>query len=741
MKTKLHLHKIVFVFIALFFIHSVFAGKDLEKLKEKAQKENSAKSWNNLAEYCYNERKYPEILKEAAENALKLAQNEQNRLEEGRAYLYVSDLYYQEGKINEYLSTNQKALEIITSQNSFKLEEEALNNIATAYGEKGVIDSLIWYAQKAVEINLKHGGEKSQLGAEYQNIAYGYNVSKMADSSAYYSQKTIEALTEAKDTVRMLDAYIQAGAIYASMGQYQKTIDCYEGTLKIYDLIDNKQNRLYVYNNLAAIYNLLEEYDKAIEFSAKAIGDAINNNEKPTIGKLLCSHASQLTSAGKYQASIDTLQLAIPYIKESLPIYRYALNTMAINHYILNQQDSSNYYVSLIEELLEENKDLPDASYYFLKANMLAHQGKYKEASEDINILINILPKLFLGNMGSFAYKTIGDIYANGMGDFKNGYSYLSQALSMADSIHKKENQAVLNDYYAKYKTAEKEVEITRLQLEKEKDKQSKIIIISISILVIIILFIFFLYNRIQRLKKEKEAEQLARHIKEKETEFHLLKNEAELTQMRSYLNGLEAERSRLAKELHDNVANELLGIDMQLKKAVQIPDNISAQIEELHTNIRNVSHELMPPVFKYASIPEIVRDYVYKLNERKNIRFDITINDEYLLEELPEELSLEIYRIIQECAGNIVKHSSATTAWINLAFPDNKTVHLEIGDNGKGFDLQKKRTGIGLQIIKDRIQALNGEITIDAQEGRGTVINIHVPAHIEFEDIDGQND
>ena len=73
----------------------------------------------------------------------------------------------------------------------------------------------------------------------------------------------------------------------------------------------------------------------------------------------------------------------------------------------------------------------------------------------------------------------------------------------------------------------------------------------------------------------------------------------------------MEVERNRLARELHDNVSNELVAIRMEIEGGKSTPQEIMNTLKTLHTEVRAISHDLMPPVFKYATLPEILEDYV----------------------------------------------------------------------------------------------------------------------------------
>lgn len=370
---------------------------------------------------------------------------------------------------------------------------------------------------------------------------------------------------------------------------------------------------------------------------------------------------------------------------------------------------------------------------YYLRARIHEHYGRYGEslrcAEKSLEIIdngqVNTNDKIYLVAV----YTLLAKLEENYNKNYKAALKYTKLLVAVQAEIQSDKKYKVGKELEAKYETAKKDLEIATLQVETEREKQNKALLLVVGLLVVILLVILLLYNRIQRLRKEKEAAGLSVRMKEKELEFQSTIAQSELHGMQSYLKGLETERERLAKELHDHVANELLSIDLQLKDIQQVPEETSSQIENLHTEIRNISHELMPPLFKYASLPEIISDYLIKA-AKNTLHIDLRMEDDgikSILELVPEKYALEIYRIIQEAISNIIKHAEASTAQIAF-YRSGDFLKLTIGDNGKGFDVHRKQTGIGLQIINDRITSLNGEINISSKLNNGSEITLSFP-------------
>ncbi len=324
-------------------------------------------------------------------------------------------------------------------------------------------------------------------------------------------------------------------------------------------------------------------------------------------------------------------------------------------------------------------------------------------------------------------YSVLVDSYIE-QKNFENALRYERLKSDVIKKMNEIDKYEAVKDIETKYETAEKELEISHLNEEKQKTRFKISLILSVGTLFILSLFFAFLYNRMKRLRKEKEAILLTAKINEKELENQSILKESELKQMRHYLDGLEVERNRLSKDLHDVVANKLYILDQNLQNMDNIPKSIFNRIEDLYTQTRNISHDLISPSFQYTTLPEILFNFIEETKESTSLHFYLNISPENYFDSLAMSVSHEIYRIVQESIGNIIKHSLAQNAWIDLSYSDN-TIYLEIKDDGEGFDIQKRTKGIGLQIIRNRCNSLSGNLTISSEIGKGCSIKITIPA------------
>lgn len=190
------------------------------------------------------------------------------------------------------------------------------------------------------------------------------------------------------------------------------------------------------------------------------------------------------------------------------------------------------------------------------------------------------------------------------------------------------------------------------------------------------------------------------------------------------YIEGLEQERNRLAKELHDGVSNQLLAVEMKLNEEGTKEQAIQ-MLNESREQVRRVSHELMPPEFAYATLDEVISHYVLELDEANHCDISCHLNPpDADWSTIPPQEALEIYRIVQEAIGNALKHSGATTIAVGMHKTGQETA-ITISDNGTS-DEKTTTSGIGIRTMKQRAQLIGA--TLEFRKNKyGHVVKLNI--------------
>ncbi|MEO6149949.1 MAG: sensor histidine kinase, partial [Mucilaginibacter sp.] len=198
-----------------------------------------------------------------------------------------------------------------------------------------------------------------------------------------------------------------------------------------------------------------------------------------------------------------------------------------------------------------------------------------------------------------------------------------------------------------------------------------------------------------------------------------------------------ERERKRIASDLHDGVGQLFSAVKMNMdglfsrvkfssEKERALAEKTLALVDESCVEVRGIAHQMMPNVLLKLGLVSALKDFVSKLDANK---LKVLVETVGLNERLDSDVEIVLYRVIQECVNNVIKHARATMLDIQLVNEDNE-VSVTIEDNGRGFDTTDKAKfdGIGLKNITTRVEYLKGTIDISSAPGKGTLIAIHVP-------------
>jgi signal transduction histidine kinase len=198
-----------------------------------------------------------------------------------------------------------------------------------------------------------------------------------------------------------------------------------------------------------------------------------------------------------------------------------------------------------------------------------------------------------------------------------------------------------------------------------------------------------------------------------------------------------EEERARIACELHDDI-NQRLAL---LANRIQNSESGTADplqkkelsetwrlTNEIATDIQHISHQLHPSKLQYLGLATTIRDLCREFSKQHRIAVECVLQD--LPQELDENVSLSLFRVVQESLHNVAKHSRAQHATVRLTYRSGM-IHLFISDDGVGFDPLHKPGdhGLGLISMRERMRSVGGEFSIWSKPFLGTQVAGDIPA------------
>ncbi|MCK9608133.1 MAG: histidine kinase [Methylomonas sp.] len=197
-----------------------------------------------------------------------------------------------------------------------------------------------------------------------------------------------------------------------------------------------------------------------------------------------------------------------------------------------------------------------------------------------------------------------------------------------------------------------------------------------------------------------------------------------------------EEERQHLSQELHDEFGQSLTAIKVmavtasrQTADVGQITATISDICDHLTLVLRSMMQQLHPLVLTELGLKATLEDMVNHWSERNpDLKLNIICSDE-VDELLDKNIARQIFRVIQECLTNVIRHADAQQVWIELRLQDAEhKLYLNVTDDGQGCDMRSPSRGFGLRGIKERIKSLAGEVALNSSPGAGMRVSAWIP-------------
>ncbi|MEO8710929.1 MAG: sensor histidine kinase [Parafilimonas sp.] len=536
---------------------------------------------------------------------------------------------------------------------------------------KNIIDSSVAVLNAADEVPLK-----------YLFLILKSNVLIRSDKQKEAMKNSLQLLHDAeqtKDYLTQIRAKIGIGWAYMELNQNRDALNWFLDAVKMENTLDEKHKQPFLYSNIAAVYDNLYKPDSAEFFAKKAIHLALERND------LFYLANAYFIYGGIFNTPGNTAK-AESFFQKGLQIRR--------------QIGDPFYMVSDIFQtgLFYANNNEPDKGIALVREGIAI--AERKNLYEKLPLLYTALSKNYKAAEDNLNYGKV-----------------LDTLLILQDSLYKKNSAESLAEMQTKYEVQKKENTIIHQQYDLTR---KNFFIYSIAgLLAATLLFgFFFLQNR----KKNQKLKLQAIEIEQKK----------KTTQ--AVMQAEEDERKRIAADLHDSVAQKMVVAKLNLEalaNGLEFPDqqkkiynNIHALLKESTTEVRNLSHSMMPHAFEHHGLTNSVKDFLDKIH-KKDLKINFSAEGDFSA--IKESKSLLIYRIMQECIQNVLKHSAATRLDVSMICANNEA-DMIIEDNGCGFNADEINSGTGLKNIQSRIEFLNGKSDINSSPGKGTVVAIYIP-------------
>ncbi|MDR2663413.1 MAG: sensor histidine kinase [Treponema sp.] len=208
-----------------------------------------------------------------------------------------------------------------------------------------------------------------------------------------------------------------------------------------------------------------------------------------------------------------------------------------------------------------------------------------------------------------------------------------------------------------------------------------------------------------------------------------------------------EQERSRLAGELHDTVAQDLWRLTFQTDSIHRAADaeerrllcgEVARGLQDLIRRVRTICDTLIPPDFRRRGLSDALRSLCYDFGQRTGIACALTVQENLRIDPLDADRQLQCFRVVQECLANIEKHAGAREAAVLVSngAPGDRILLICVSDDGRGFAAPegderlalRAKGHLGLWNMYERAAFLQGTLVLDSEEGEGTTVTLRIP-------------
>lgn len=612
-------------------------------------------------------------------------------------------------------SFTQNSIAIIDS-----LKNEARKNIpdstrAQLYGDISwqynsvSIDSAIVYGENALSIarTLKN----DRLIAQCLNdLGASYFLQMELDKALALYNESKEIRIQLKDEAGIAALDVKLGGLFLKKSMYEKALDHYLSALKYYESINNEAYIATVQGQIATVHASLKNYDKAIEYLAK-VEKYFSQNPAYSYQR-----ANNLVRMGGIYLSMGDTNKSITTYNDALVVAKETQNTFVIsaanvnlgsiytaqkNHTLALQYLLTSYQVSTENRLVSDNINSSinlGVNYNYLHQFSTAKKYLLHAVQQlDPHQASELLGKAYLNLIPVYAVEKKTDSI----------FYYMDAYTDNQNKILSNEIVSAVAEMETKYDTEKKEQTIFLLDAKNKAQALKTTVLILLFGFTFIMGIIGFYIWQLQQKNKQKAL------IAEKEIALQKAVLEAE-----------EKERTRLAQELHDGVAQLLVAAKMNLSRNSENKNTVE-MVDDAIAEIRNISHVMMPQVLLQFGLFKAIENLTTKISNKNSLLLHIDCSGDDT--QLKQDQQINIYRIVQELVSNGIKHAEATEITIDLSVFEDE-ISIIVSDNGKGFDNSKPtKNGIGLENIRTRVAFLGGQLHIESapQQGSSFIIQI----------------
>lgn len=538
-------------------------------------------------------------------------------------------------------------------------------------------------------------------------------------------QRALEIRQQLNDSVRIGALHSKIGITHQKQGAYDQAMEHQLAALRIFEALGIENYVAICQNNVAILNFNLGDYDRSLEMHFNALGTRRSLNDEFGVA------SSYSNIANVYLALEDTTAAADYYEEATASFERLndpeGLSTSLHNWAACFQQSNPAKALELLERALAIRAKMGDekmlASTHTSIGAALLEMDEPRKALNNFkkahrySIRADVLAERLNSNENlAQAYRALGNADST--------YYYLNQHAALRDSAFNADLRKDYAELQTKYESEQKEARIALLSEQnkvsdlKVRQKQSQLWMMGVGFVAIAIIALL-LYFRFRERQRARLKTEIARE------------REAGL---KAVIEATDAERARIARDLHDGVGQQLSGLKLSWQKVLVAWQNqgekeriqtakLTQVLDETATEVRSISHQMMPRSLSQYGLVPAVGDLLEKSLSTTGIEY--TWEPMGLEKErFPPEVELNLYRVLQELINNILKHAKATKIEVQMMKNAGQLITI-VSDNGVGMTDKISNDGIGLRNIRGRLNTIGGNVHFENNNGTAVTVRV----------------
>lgn len=554
------------------------------------------------------------------------------------------------------------------------------------------------------------------------SVSY-YVEKKKIVKALQYCNKKIDYSSKMRDIANYTNYICKKARIYNyQLNEHEKALKLLYEAKAVLDKKGSNQNKSLLANEISNTYRHFGLYSEAISVSKKALKNYVKENDTVK-GYLLEEILESYFRLGNKDSVYRYLE---PNLKESKKLNNYhkisdAFSLYNAFHSSIKEYDIGKKYLDTALVYAEKSKSIRMITT--TKGNIalfyLLNEKDYRKAIKIHEELIKGFEDTPLNEEMATFHLNLNYAFEQ-IGNYKKANEHLNIYLDYVETNFNTRINEEVKNIKAKYEVnkIEEEYNQKEAKLKVKQRKSEKLLYILLALLLFAGVLFYFFYQNL-RLKQKNKLKDVNQKVQQ--------------NLINATIDGQEEERKRLSGVLHDNISALLSSAGLHISAfEATYPDmkdelkKTKIILKEAHDKVRDLSHDLIPPVLEKLGLVAAFEDLCEK-NSNTLIQFNF---NNFIKEEVrfQNEFEMKLYFIVAELFNNIIKHSNASEASLTID-KNERQLSINIEDNGIGIKNKdgKQAEGFGLSQIKARIKNMNGTININSKENSGTLVYIKV--------------